>query len=157
MRKKIIEPGSEVSHADSTLGARLRIARIRAGLYLSAAAKEVEMSKQAVGYWEIDRSEPPVSSLQKLAKLYKTNLIWLITGQGETGWTAPAAAHSDRQAELLNTVRTMQAAGFKVVKISLSEISIEIEMPSSAAVDKPVDNHVDNLDEHNRGTIFDNE
>jgi transcriptional regulator with XRE-family HTH domain len=143
MRKKIIEAGG---HADLTLGARMRMARLSAGLFLADAAKEVGVTKQAVGYWEMDRTEPPVSALQKLAKLYEINLMWLIAGEGATSPAASAAAVAgpDRQAELLETIRTMRNAGLVVTRVVLSGISIEIEIPS--AVDNPVDNSVDNLD-----------
>lgn len=130
MRKKITETAG---HADLTLGTRMRMARLSAGLFLSDAAKEVGVTKQAVGHWEMDRSEPPVSALKKLAKLYEINLMWLITGQGTTGTAASAAAvaNPDRQAELLETIRTMRNAGLVVTRVVLERISIEIESPAA--------------------------
>jgi transcriptional regulator with XRE-family HTH domain len=149
MQKKIIEAAG---HADLTLGARMRMARLSAGLFLSGAAREVGVTKQAVGHWEMDRTEPPVSALQKLAKLYKINLMWLITGHGtrSPAGSAAVAASPNRQAELLETIRTMQTAGLVVTRVVLSGISISVNN-----VDNSADNAVGNVDRHGSGNAAD--
>jgi len=68
---------------ESSLGARLRIARERANMRQTEAASRLEITSQKLSNWEADRHEPSRADLRQLILLYKVNPLWLLTGAGK--------------------------------------------------------------------------
>jgi transcriptional regulator with XRE-family HTH domain len=104
--------------AEQTMGMRLRIGRNAARLYLSDVADKLGLSKQAVGHWESDRTEPTIASLRALAQLYGVTVGWLINGG--PGLLPPelqggAATHPALQ-QLTMMIQAFQSAGIHNIR-----------------------------------------
>jgi transcriptional regulator with XRE-family HTH domain len=129
---------SEVASQALTIGGRLKLARIAAAMSLRDVANALGISKQGVGHWELDRSEPTITNLGKVSQLYNVRLHWLITGEGKMQRPAVFVSHSsqdsqaaeqivqaaqqfevDRQNELLQTINTMLRAGLIIGRIMI--------------------------------------
>jgi transcriptional regulator with XRE-family HTH domain len=118
-----------------TLGGRLKMARVNADMSLKDVAEKLGISKQGVGHWELDRSEPTITNLAKVAGIYNVRLEWLVTAEGqmqkEAGVQGGAGklsySSADRQTELLDTMRTMRAAGLLIARVTIDHDSIMIE------------------------------
>lgn len=66
------------------LGGRLRAARVAAKLTQAEAAKFLgDMRIMTLSAYENDQSVPRVDWVEMAAKLYRADLLWLITGAGE--------------------------------------------------------------------------
>jgi transcriptional regulator with XRE-family HTH domain len=118
-KKRRAKPKARRAEAPQTLGARLRIGRQARGLSLSEAARLIKLSKAALGAWEVDRTKPTYEHLQLIAEIYQTSAQWLISGEGEP--PQPAAVIADPQAELTQTLLTLQKAGFEPTEIIPTE------------------------------------
>jgi transcriptional regulator with XRE-family HTH domain len=69
----------------TSLGERIRTARIAAGFDTAiegAARLGVESARYR--HWEGGRREPPIDLLPAIAKAFKVDLEWLVTGKGDT-------------------------------------------------------------------------
>lgn len=64
-------------------GARLRLAREKAGVSQQHIAKKLRLSKQLVSHWETGRSEITVFHAVKVASIVSADIGWLLTGIGE--------------------------------------------------------------------------
>ena len=63
------------------LGARLRTARIDAGVTIKAAAACCGVNRQTVYRWEWGAAEPPLEVLRQLAAFYGSTVGWFANGE----------------------------------------------------------------------------
>jgi transcriptional regulator with XRE-family HTH domain len=78
--------GKAVAHDEALvdLGERLLRLRRRRGLTLAEAATRAGVSASRVGAIERSQANPSIATLQKLARLYDTNVLWFFGG-GQRG------------------------------------------------------------------------
>ncbi len=60
-----------------TFGKKLRYLRQEKGLGQVALAKELDVGKSVISLWELDKSEPTLSNLVKIAKFFKVSIDYL--------------------------------------------------------------------------------
>lgn len=65
----------------SSLGKRLKYARIKRGWTQLIAAEAVGVSSQNISNYERDYREPDLPTLNKISTTYNVPLQWLITGE----------------------------------------------------------------------------
>ena len=75
-----------------TLGKKLSNHRKLAGITQQQLAEQLNLSAQAISKWENDMSEPDLTTLKALARLYNTTVDELLDVDGETPAQAPAVA-----------------------------------------------------------------
>ena len=80
---------------EDTLGSRIREARKRLRFSASEVARQVGVSRAAVGQWETDASEPAAGNLRKLAQILEVELEWLGQGKGLAPWSMPQPPKDD--------------------------------------------------------------
>jgi transcriptional regulator with XRE-family HTH domain len=68
---------------EDTLGGRLAHARDSAGLSLEKVARAVGLHAATINYWEADRAEPSMQSVEALARVLNVSTLWLLTGFGD--------------------------------------------------------------------------
>ena len=61
----------------STLGGRLRAARLFAGIDQTELAAELGVSRQTISNWETGRNELPASAMIRWAETCKVSLDWM--------------------------------------------------------------------------------
>jgi transcriptional regulator with XRE-family HTH domain len=101
-------------------GARIRTARVAAGLTQDALAREVGVSRSAVAQWETDRSGQVGGNLARIAQVLGVPVEYLLTGQQPDGGGPTAAdgteltllrlyraCNDDDRALLLRTARRL--------------------------------------------------
>lgn len=92
----------------ATFGDRLAAAREALGLSQSQLASRLGVRLGTVQNWESDRSEPRANKLQMLAGLLNVSIVWLLTGQGEGGVEAEAAALDAEETSILAEMREIR-------------------------------------------------
>lgn len=80
----------------TTLGGRIEQARTAAGYTPRQLALRLGVKEATVENWEKDRSEPRSNKLLTLAGVLNVPVLWLLTGEGETGASDPAAFSETR-------------------------------------------------------------
>lgn len=90
-----------------TLGERIKVARLRAGVTKSALAKAVGLSPSAVTQWENgDTKALKSASLLAAANVLKVNYDWLATGKGEArGAPAETISLTPEEIDLIERYR----------------------------------------------------
>ena len=91
-----------LTEENSTMGDRMAHAREALGLSQEHVAQRLGVKKSTIKKWENDRSEPRANRLYMLAGILNANVMWLMTGQGETPVLRPDDHEVDRLA-----IRTM--------------------------------------------------
>ncbi len=66
---------------ETSLGDRMREARMARGLTQGALAKYFKVSRQSLLYWEHNQTRPHINRLPKLADALGVDLYWLLTGE----------------------------------------------------------------------------
>ncbi|MEM6745099.1 MAG: helix-turn-helix transcriptional regulator [Pseudomonadota bacterium] len=92
----------------ATFGDRLAAAREALGFSQSQLASRLGVRLGTVQNWESDRSEPRANKLQMLAGLLNVSIVWLLTGQGEGGVEADAAALDAEATSILSEMREIR-------------------------------------------------
>lgn len=92
----------------ATFGDRLAAARESLGLTQSQLASRLGVRLGTVQNWESDRSEPRANKLQMLAGLLNVSIVWLLTGQGDGGVEADAAALDAEETSILAEMREIR-------------------------------------------------
>lgn len=78
------------------IGVRLRSERERVGLSRDQVVTHISYSRSTLQQWEAGSTEPPISAIEQLAKLYKVSPQYLIFGtDGDTPPPAPTATADD--------------------------------------------------------------
>ncbi len=77
-------PSIRHSEANTSLGTRLRAARMKSGLSLRAVARELSVSPSFVSQIENDRSRPSVATLYSIAQLLDVSLDELFVSEPPT-------------------------------------------------------------------------
>jgi transcriptional regulator with XRE-family HTH domain len=85
---------------------RLRGARLRQGLNQEALARELGVSKGAVGNWEVGTNVPGPASLRKISELLKVSVDFLLGG-GTAKAMYPSPAGTEIRARIYNHVDRM--------------------------------------------------
>lgn len=85
---------------------RLRGARLRQGLNQEALARELGVSKGAVGNWEVGTNIPGPASLRKISELLKVSVDFLLGG-GTAKAMYPSPAGTEIRARIYNHVDRM--------------------------------------------------
>lgn len=67
----------------TTIGQRIRLARLSAGLSKEGLAAAADVVYRAVTYWEADTHDPSLSKLLRIAAATGAPVEWLATGAGE--------------------------------------------------------------------------
>jgi transcriptional regulator with XRE-family HTH domain len=73
------------SKVPDSAGARIRAARIKAGLTQEDLAREVGVSRSAVAQWETDRAGQVGGNLARIAEVLAVSVGHLLTGGGREG------------------------------------------------------------------------
>lgn len=85
------------SDEKATLGDRISVAREKSGQGVDELARKLGVRGKTLTGWENDEREPRANHLRMLAGLTGISLIWLLTGQSETGpGSDPGSAPSDK-------------------------------------------------------------
>jgi len=66
----------------TSLGGRIRRARLKKGLTLKQLAEEVDRIFASAGHWEAGRARPDSTTLRRIADVLEVNYEWLATGKG---------------------------------------------------------------------------
>jgi DNA-binding XRE family transcriptional regulator len=74
------------------IGARIREARVDAGIKPSALAREVEVEKETIYRLEAGKNVPSLQVLNKIAHVTRVHLEWLARGMGPKALQADDAA-----------------------------------------------------------------
>lgn len=78
------------------IGARLRSERERVGLSRDQVVTHISYSRSTLQQWEAGSTEPPISAIEKLARLYKASPQYLIFGtDGDTLPPEPTSTSDD--------------------------------------------------------------
>ncbi len=94
----------------ATFGDRLAAARESAGMTQVQLAKRLGVKINTLRGWENDLSEPRANRLQMVAGLLNVSIVWLLTGDGGDGVSAPEDS-TDLPADvssLLTEIRDMR-------------------------------------------------
>jgi transcriptional regulator with XRE-family HTH domain len=67
---------------NETVGKRIAMVRTLFGWSQAALARDLKVSRGAVGQWEAEMSEPTAANLRNIALLSGVNFDWLATGRG---------------------------------------------------------------------------
>lgn len=67
-----------------TLGRRLAMARVGAGMSMQAVADALGKAKSTVSAWENDQTEPSLQDIRRIAVALCVNQNWLAFGDGLT-------------------------------------------------------------------------
>lgn len=67
---------------DLSIGKRIRAVRAELGLTYEVFAKQYGIPTRSLNNWELEKTEPTVSSLRRLAEATSVRLMWLIFGEG---------------------------------------------------------------------------
>ncbi len=66
--------------SDLSLGARLRLARLQAGLTTAELARRLGVARETVSAWEHGRQEPKASYLRAIAEVTGSSADWILFG-----------------------------------------------------------------------------
>ena len=69
------------------IGAKLKDARMRAGMTQEKVAEEIQVTRQTISNWENEKSFPDIVSVIRLSSLYGISLDQLLKGDEEMIWT----------------------------------------------------------------------
>jgi transcriptional regulator with XRE-family HTH domain len=93
--------------APATAGARIRAARLAAGLTQEALARQVGVSRSAVAQWETDRAGQVGGNLARIAEALAVSVGHLLTGGAREGG---ARAEDATELALLRLYRSCTGA-----------------------------------------------
>ncbi|MEZ0485405.1 helix-turn-helix domain-containing protein [Fibrella aquatica] len=95
-----------------TLGGRIKEKREAAGLSQSDLAEQLGLrsGKQTISKWELDKTEPSVSDLKRIAQLLATTAAYLLDGveEGETIPKGYTLIEKDQLLDLQNELISYQ-------------------------------------------------
>jgi len=130
-------------------GKRLRIVRKALNLSQVEMGTVLKINASAISQMETDRIKPSLDTLYLLAKNYKVNLHWLITGKGEMFEEAVSTikAQSNFKLDELKNLLNEQLDKISVAKenLSLGEV-VDIPVKGEIAAGLPVESIDDELD-----------
>ncbi len=105
----------ELTYKWTALGARLKAARIGAGLTQEDVANAQGVRTQMVWYWEAGRSRPSVNRLQPLAALYGVSVDSLVS-------EPPMEVLSEEDAILAEAMQALNSAAAKLTTEDIASI-----------------------------------
>lgn len=112
----------------TSLGERIRTARIAAGFDTAIdGAARLGIESARYRHWEADRREPPIDLLPAIAKAYKVDLEWLVTGKGDT---------SAEKQEILSIYDAMDESGRSTFRKMIKGLRPEVDENDSTKVNK---------------------
>ncbi|MBS8227273.1 helix-turn-helix domain-containing protein [Vannielia litorea] len=70
-----------MSEKASTIGARIKLRRKHVGLTQAELAQRAEVTRAALGQWEIGKTRPSIEKIPTLAKVLSVDCMWLTFGE----------------------------------------------------------------------------
>ena len=107
-----------------TIHDRIREARLKANLSLSALAKRIGVTTTCVWNWDRENTRPRETQLEKLAEALNTSVEWLRDGVAKAPLEEPAANPSSLD-EVLEDARSKIAS---LLSIDVSRIQLNLEV-----------------------------
>lgn len=107
----------------TSIGARLKAARLRKGLTLERVAKPLGITRSCVSQWERGRSAPGARYFEQLAETLGTSVAHLLTGRRDD---APADAQS-LAVEAPDVVLQARKDVARALGVDLSQVRVEVD------------------------------
>lgn len=97
-----------------------RIKKIREVLKISQTefSEVFEVSQKTISNWETGRNEPPLEKLKKFAEIYKINIHWLITGEGEMIYVSISPSIESKDASIDGSENDLAYRIFETVYVA---------------------------------------
>jgi transcriptional regulator with XRE-family HTH domain len=83
-----------INEGDIVIGERLAELRKKHNMTQEELAEKLEVSRQAVSKWELDKTMPDVSKLTKMSELYQVSVDYLLKGEEAAEVTAGAGKNN---------------------------------------------------------------
>lgn len=108
------------------IASRLRAARVRAGIDVSAVAEVLGRSRNTVAAWESGRSLPNAADLAVLVTLYRCSADWIVGADAAAGFAALIDSRVEAlllQTDSLEDFRTRAARLCTIVHEGLTTVA----------------------------------
>lgn len=73
-----LKMGTNEMNVMQSIGSQIRALRTKSGMTQKELAQKLGKSESAVRMWELDKSEPRISELRKLAAIFDTSVDWML-------------------------------------------------------------------------------
>jgi len=130
-------------------GQRLRAIRKALSISQTVFAESLKVNASAISQMETDRIKPSLETLLLLAKSYKVNLHWLITGKGQMFEDVISATlnKTNSRLEQLKNLLTEELQSITKAKLDYTQTDvIDIPVNGEIAAGLPVESFHDEID-----------
>jgi SOS-response transcriptional repressor LexA len=130
-------------------GQRLRAIRKVLSISQTVMAESLKVNASAISQMETDRIKPSLETLLLLAKNYKVNLHWLITGKGQMFEDVISATlhKTNNRLEQLKNLLTEELQSITKAKLDYTQTDvIDIPVNGEIAAGLPVESFQDEID-----------
>ncbi len=130
-------------------GQRLRTVRKALNISQQELAESLKVNASAISQMETNRIKPSLETLMLLAKSYKVNLHWMITGKGQMFEDAVSTTKykTNNRLEQLRSLLTEELQNITQAKMDYSHADvIDIPVKGEIAAGLPVESFEDEID-----------